>query len=164
MESHTGYTSFRTSIEVNIMNAKVHHKYNEDFYAWAVHSAELIRQGKFSEVDTENVAEELESMGRSDKRKLLNRLALLMAHLLKWQFQPARRSNSWKYTIKEQRLKLRDLLEESPSLRHELELKLSHAYEQSVLIAVRQTGLDEASFPKQCPYNLAQCFDEFLPE
>lgn len=147
------------------MNAKAQHEYNRDFYAWALHNAELIRRGKLSEVDLENIAEEIESMGKSDKRKLINRLALLIAHLLKWQFQPGRRGNSWKYTIKEQRIKIKDLLEDSPSLKHELESKLAHAYEQAVIIAVKQTSLEESNFPKQCLYTIEQCFDDqFFPE
>lgn len=148
-----------------VMTLKTHSEYNQDFYAWTLHNAELIRQGKLSEVDFEHVAEEIESMGKSDKRKLINRLAVLIAHLLKWQFQRTRRSNSWKYTIKEQRIKTRDLLEDSPSLKHELELKLNHAYEQAVVMTIRQTGLDETTFPSQCPYNLEQCLnDQFFPE
>jgi hypothetical protein len=86
-------------------------------------------------------------------------------HLLKWQFQPGRRGNSGKYSIKEQRIKLNDLLADSPSLKHELEAKLAHAYEQAVIIAVKQTSLEEAMFPNPCPYTLAQCFDDqFFPE
>jgi hypothetical protein len=147
------------------MSAKAQYEYNQDFYAWALHNAELIRQGKLLEVDLEHIAEEIESMGKSDKRKLINRLALLIAHLLKWQFQPGRRGNSWKYTIKEQRIKIKDLLEDSPSLKHELESKLPHAYEQAVVIAVKQTSLEESIFPKQCLYSLEQCFDDgFFPE
>lgn len=147
------------------MSVKAQYEYNQDFYAWALHNAELIRQGNLLEVDLENIAEEIESMGKSDKRKLINRLALLIAHLLKWQFQPGRRGNSWKYTIKEQRIKIKDLLEDSPSLKHELESKLSHAYEQAVVIAVKQTSLEESTFPKQCLYSLEQCFDDdFFPE
>jgi hypothetical protein len=68
--------------------------YEKDFYAWANKNAELLRTGKLSEVDAENIAEELETMGRSEKRELTNRLAVLLAHLLKWVFQPELRSNS----------------------------------------------------------------------
>ena len=75
---------------------KIVNDYEKDFYTWLMKNAELIHQGKFSEVDTENVAKELEAMGRSEKRALRNRLTLLLVHLLKWQFQPVKRSKSWK--------------------------------------------------------------------
>jgi Domain of unknown function DUF29 len=139
------------------MNAKVQDEYNKDFYAWALHSAELIREGKFSELDVENLAEELESMGKSERRELISRLAILIAHLLKWQFQPERRCNSWKYTIEEQQLKVTELLEESPSLKYELETKLSDAYKQAVLIAAKETNLDRKVFPEKCFFDLEHC-------
>ncbi len=75
--------------------------YEEDFYAWALNNADLLRQGRFTEIDVDNIAEELESMGRSERRQLANRLEVLLAHLLKWRYQPARRGNGWRYTISE---------------------------------------------------------------
>jgi len=140
-------------------------EYETDFYAWTIHSAKLLREGKLSEVDIENVAEEIESMGKSEKRELINRLAVLIAHLLKWKFQSVRRSNSWKYTIKEQRIQLSDLLEESPSLKNALEEKINHAYEHAVVIAIKETALEEEIFPDNCPFSLKQCLDQgFFPE
>lgn len=139
-------------------------EYDRDFYAWTLHSAELLRHRKFSELDIENMAEEIESMGRRDKRELINRLAVLMAHLLKWTFQPGMRCNSWRCTIKEQRIKVRKLLEESPSLKHELSLKVEEAYEEAVVIAASETGLDESTFPTEFPFTFEQCLDsQFLP-
>lgn len=73
--------------------------YEKDFYAWAIHNAELIRHGKFSEIDIEHVAEEIESMGRSDKRELMSRLSVLIVHLLKWKYQPVRQGNSLRLAI-----------------------------------------------------------------
>ena len=70
--------------------------YEQDFYAWAIHNAELLRQGRLSEIDVEHIAEELECMGRSEKRELMSRLGVLLAHLLKWVYQPYRRSRSWR--------------------------------------------------------------------
>jgi len=147
------------------MSSRLQQKYSQDFYAWALNTAELLRQGKFSDVDIEHVAEEIESMGRSDKRELLNRLAILLAHLLKWQFQPERRGNSWKYTIKTQRFDITELLSESPSLNRELEKQLNHAYEKALLIAINETGLSQNTFPKKSPFTLNQCLDkQFFPE
>lgn len=146
------------------MSTKLHDEYNRDFYAWAVHNAELIRQGKLSEIDVENVAEELESMGNNNKRELVNRLAVLIAHLLKWKFQPMRRSKSWTLTIKNQRFEILDLLEESPSLKHQIELKFNHAYEKAKIIFSEQSGIDENELQQNCPFALDECLDfDFLP-
>jgi hypothetical protein len=133
-------------------------KYNIDFYAWALHNATLLKQGKFSEVDVEHVAEEIESLGKSDKRELINRCAILLAHLLKWQFQPDKRSNSWKYTLEEQCDEILELLEDSPSLKYELEEKWERAYKKAVRIAVADTGMSQNSFPETCPF----CLDDIL--
>ena len=139
-------------------------KYENDFYAWITQNVQLLREGKLSEIDVENIAEEMESMGKSEKRELINRLAVLMAHLLKWKFQSMRRSKSWALTIKNQRMELKDLLEDSPSLKHELEKKFTHAYEKAVLIAAEQTGKNEKDFPKKPPFTLKECLDsDWLP-
>lgn len=144
---------------------KAQHEYEKDFYAWALHSAELMREGKLSEVDIKNVAEEIESMGKSERRELINRLAVLLAHLLKWQFQPDRRGNSWKYTIKTQRFEVTELLNDSPSLKYELSKQLEHAYEKALLIAVNETDLSQDIFPDSCPFSLEQSLDSnFFPE
>lgn len=139
--------------------------YNKDFYAWTMHTAKLLRQGKLKEIDVAHIVEEIESMGGRERRELSNRLALLIAHLLKWQFQGTHRSNSGKYTIKEQRLQVSELLEESPSLQHELSHRLNQAYKKALIMAVLETGLLENIFPQECPYTLDQCLDEqFFPE
>lgn len=134
--------------------------YHQDFYAWAMENAQLLRQGRLSEVDMEHIAEELESMGRSERRELISRLSVLLAHLLKWMFQPELRSNSWRYTIEEQRGAVMDLLEDSPSLHQELKDKLAKAYVNALLIAARETGFDKTRFPECCPFSLGQILDE----
>lgn len=146
------------------MSRKLKHEYEQDFYEWTMHNAALIRQGKFSQVDIENVAEEIESMGKSDKRELISRLGVLIAHLLKWEFQPKRRTNSWRAIIKVQRLRVKKLLGESPSLKHELESKLADAYQLAIMIAAEETHIPEIDFPNKCPYDFAQCMREnFFP-
>ncbi len=140
-------------------------EYDEDFYAWSLHNAALIRAGKLSEVDLENVAEEIESMGKANKRELISRLAVLLAHLLKWKFQPGLRGNSWKYTIENQRFEVRDLLNESPSLKHELDEQLNHAYKKALILAAAETGLTRTTFPETSPFSLADALNEnFFPE
>ncbi|HWP49401.1 MAG TPA: DUF29 domain-containing protein [Candidatus Limnocylindrales bacterium] len=144
---------------------KIVKDYEKDFYAWLMKNAELIRQGKFSEVDTENVAEELEAMGRSEKQELMNRLTLLLVYLLKWQFQPVRRSKSGKNTIITQRLDIQELLNESPSLRQELEQGIEIAYQKAKLKAEDETGIDLRHFPIKCPFSFEQILDDnFFPE
>jgi hypothetical protein len=139
---------------------KANEVYNHDFYAWAMQNAQLLRQARFSEIDIEHIAEELESMGKSERRELISRLSVLIGHLLKWLFQPGLRCNSWKYTIEEQRRAVTDLLEDSPSLCHELENRLAKAYTNAVLQAARETGMDKTRFPEQCPFSLDQILNE----
>ena len=147
------------------MTEMVANLYDQDFYAWLRENAERIRQGRFSEVDVEHIAEELECMGRSEKRAFINRFAVLLAHLLKWQFQPIKRSMSWKYTIEEQRRKVQQLLQDSPSLGYELDDKLADAYEIAILKAAKETQVDKMSFPRNCPFSFEQAMnDAFWPE
>jgi hypothetical protein len=147
------------------MRTALQQEYDSDFYSWALHNAELLREGRLSDLDIEHLAEEIEGMGKSEKRELMSWLSVLMAHLLKWKFQALRRSKSWKVTIKNQRMEINDLLEESPSLRSELEGKFIHAYKKAVLIASEQTGIDEEIFPKDVPFTLQECLeDSYFPE
>ncbi len=139
--------------------------YNKDFYAWLMKNADLLRQHKFNEVDIEHVAEELESMGKSEKRELTSRLTVLLAHLLKWKFQPALRSRSWKNTILTQRIDILELLEDSPSLKYELEERIAIAYEKAKLSAEDETGIDKNNFPETCPFTFEELLKkDFLPE
>ncbi len=143
---------------------KVIADYNKDFYAWLMKNADLLRQHKFNEVDIEHVAEELESMGKSERRELTSRLTVLLAHLLKWKFQPALRSRSWKNTILTQRIDIKELLEDSPSLHYELGERLAIAYEKARLSAEDETGIDKNNFPESCPFTIEQLLKkDFLP-
>ncbi len=139
--------------------------YEDDLYAWALKNADLLRQGRFAEIDVDNIVEELESMGRSERRQLANRLEVLMAHLLKWRYQPARRGNSWRYTIEEQRRKVRKLLKDSPSLKPWLEREVEDVYPDAVLLAARETGRDKSELPASCPFTVEQVLDDgYWPE
>ena len=139
--------------------------YDTDLYAWATNNAALIRAGRLAEVDFLHIAEELESMGRSERRAITSRLEVLLMHLLKWRLQPGRQSRSWQLTIKEQRRRLARLLAENPSLQADLPAILADAYPDAVLSAARETGLEEASFPDTCPFALADVLDaEHWPE
>jgi hypothetical protein len=137
--------------------------YNSDFYAWTQQQAQLLRNKALSELDIIHLAEELEAMGRSEKRELASRLEVLLLHLLKWQFQPGFRSRSWRLTIKEQRLRLEKHLGENPSLKALLPEYLDSAYQLAVIGAEKETGLDV--FPDNCPYLAEEIFDQaFLPD
>lgn len=141
--------------------------YSQDFHAWATQSAELIRQGRLSELDLEHIAEELDSMGASERRELLNRLQILVMHLLKYQFQPERRGKSWKLTILHQRTAIERLLKQSPSLKRLLEnpAELRDVYQKAVREAMLETDLDRSVFPLECPYRVEEILgDEFWPE
>ena len=138
--------------------------YDRDFYAWATEQAALLRAGRFSEADVENIAEEIESMGRSEKRELVNRLTVLLTHLLKWQTQPARRGNSWRLTLLTQRGQLAEHLKDNPSLKSALPAALATAYRFALLEAQKQTGLGEDAFPVACLWTMDQVMaDSFMP-
>ena len=106
--------------------------YDRDFFEWTVRNAELLRSGRADEADLAHIAEEIEDMGKRERRELLSRLAVLICHLLKWQIQPERRSNSWKATLRYQRRDIRKLLTDMPSLRRFLAENLAEAYQDGV--------------------------------
>ena len=138
--------------------------YEKDFYFWTQQQAELLSKRFINELDFEHLAEEIDSMGKSEKRELISRMAILLAHLLKWRFQPGNRSNSWKYTIKEQRISVQELLEDSPSLKSEIKQRFDYAYNKARLKAAKETGLEEISFPEISPFTLEQTLNKnFLP-
>jgi hypothetical protein len=139
--------------------------YDEDFYAWSMEQARRLRAGEFSQLDIENIAEELESMGRSDKREIESRLIVLLAHLLKWQVQVGFRSRSWSATIREQRDRIDDLLSESPSLRSSIGSVRPALYARARRVAADETGLSESAFPADCPFTADRILaEDFLPE
>lgn len=138
--------------------------YDRDFYAWTQEQAAKLRARAHNDIDWENVAEEIESVGRSDKREIRSRLEVLLRHLLKWQFQPDRRKSGWHSTISEQRTQLLSLIEDSPSLRDFPGLEMEKMYRIARMKAHDETGLGLPHFPVDCPYTVEQIFDEeFLP-
>ena len=147
------------------MSEKSMPNYDQDFYAWTMHNAQLLREGRLNEIDRTNIAEELESMGKSQKRALNSRLTVLLAHLLKWRYQAGARSPSWRNTIAIQRIELQELLEENPSLRAKLPGELPAAYRKALLWAANGTQLDLHTFPTSCPFTAEQVLDEnFWPD
>ncbi len=134
--------------------------YEQDFYEWTQRTADQLEIGQLGEVDLEHVAEEIRDMGKSERRQLENRLAVLVAHLLKWDAQPERRGNSWAATIRTQRIRLNRLLRQNPSLKPPLEEELPEIFELGALAAVKQTNLPRSAFPANSPYTV----DELLSD
>ncbi len=134
--------------------------YDQDYYLWSQKMATLLRAKNWHDLDVENIAEEIESLGRADKNSLKSNLRVLLMHLLKWQYQSSKRSNSWKITIREHRQRVNDTLQDSPSLNSFLEENLEKLYKQSCGQASDETGLSLATFPQSCPYSLTQILDE----
>ena len=138
--------------------------YEQDLFAWTQQQVNLLTHQRWHELDVENLIDELEGMARRDQREMTNRLIILIAHLLKWEFQPDHQSGSWRGSIQEQRLQLNGLLEDSPSLHQQFIESLEKAYPQAVKLASKETELPTTKFPNECPYELAQLLDEdFLP-
>ncbi len=139
--------------------------YDRDFLEWTRETANQLRQRRFSEIDIGHAAEEIEDMGKRDVNELCSRMELLIAHLLKWKHQPRKRSISWRATIVTQRLEIRRLLRQSPSLRRHLSIEAVENYSGAVKRAAAQTGLKKGAFPSPCPFSQVQILDEeFLPE
>lgn len=134
--------------------------YDQDVIAWANEQARLLRAGHFDRLDIEHLAEEIEDVGKSEQRELASRVSVLLAHLLKWQFQPARRSRSWGATIRVQRDGLARRLQRTPSLRRSLDDPgwWRDAWGDPLASAIEETGLSD--FPDQCPWSIAEILDQ----
>jgi hypothetical protein len=135
-------------------------RYEDDLFAWTQEQAALLRAHAVDGIDWENLAEEIESMGRRDRRELKSRLRVVLLHLLKWQAQPKLRGGGWRKTLLTQRMEIRDLLQQSPSLRREVADLIRDAYPDAVKEAVGETGLHADAFPDTCPYSPDDVLDE----
>ena len=142
--------------------------YEKDFHAWLLSQVSALRERRFRDLDLENLIEEVEELARSLARELRNRLKVVLVHLLKWQFQPSRKSASWDLTLLEQRDQLAQLLEQNPSLRQQVPQLIEKAYPAAGKTAAKEMQLDSSqwqrTFPAQCPWTPAQILDEdYLP-
>ncbi|WP_295456274.1 DUF29 domain-containing protein [uncultured Thiodictyon sp.] len=138
--------------------------YETDVVAWSNEQARLLRAGHFDQLDLEHIAEEIEDVGKSEQRELASRMAVLIAHLLKWQYQPERQSTSWQRTIREQRRALAFHLKQVPSLKPKLaDPEWQEAiWADAVTLAINETGM--GGFPDQCPWAVADILaQEWLP-
>ncbi|MFB2836025.1 DUF29 domain-containing protein [Floridanema evergladense] len=138
--------------------------YETDFYAWTQKQVELLRQHQLDCLDIENLIEEIDSLGKQQQQELVNRLGVLLGHLLKWEYQPSKRSRSWVATIREQRRKIAKLLQKNPSLKPYLEEAIQESYPDGVDLAVRETLMEYRTFPSEVSYTWQQIESpDFLP-
>ena len=138
--------------------------YDQDFHAWTEQQVRLLRSGLIADADLVHIAEEIETLGASERRELENRLKVLLQHLLKWRYQPEARSSGWIGTINEQRDQIDTLLRQSPSIRQLVPEYLGYAYPKARRSAALETGLEREAFPEACPFAEQQVLDpEFLP-
>ncbi|MEH1961519.1 MAG: DUF29 domain-containing protein [Nostoc sp.] len=141
------------------------HLYDQDFYLWIETTAKQLKEGRFSEVDLENLIEEIESMGRSEKHALESNLVVLLMHLLKYKYQQEKRSNSWKGTIREHRRRLTRTFKDSPSLKPYFQEVFTECYQDARKQASDETALSLDTFPVDSPFTADECLDEdFLPD
>ena len=136
--------------------------YNKDFCLWSYTQADLLRKEKFSEADLENIIEEIESLGRRDKRSLISETERLLHHLLKLSFTPERKgnSNSWEGSIRPSRRHIKQLIEESPSLKNEFKKIIPKAYKEALSLAIWDSDYDETLFPKECPWTMEEILND----
>lgn len=127
--------------------------YERDLHAWSLQQADLLRAGRLNELDTENIAEELLDVGSSEYDKLESALRVLLAHMLKWQYQPDKRSRSWENTIAIQRRHAVRQLRRNPSLKSRLGEAVEGAYFDARRLASSETDFDLEVFPEACPYD-----------
>ncbi len=137
--------------------------YETDFYAWTLEQSKLLQVGDFEGLDIVNLVEEIESLGKQQRQELRNWLGVLIGHLLKWNYQPEKRSKSWRVTIREQRREILQLLKENPSLQPYLPEAIASAHESGLDLVVKETPLDYEDLPENCPYTLEQLFDPDFP-
>ncbi len=128
--------------------------YEKDFYKWTSTQSKLLRRGEYSKLDIQNLIEEIESLGRSEKRTLRSYLTNLMMHLLKIKYQPNKHTKSWDLSVRNSRIEAKRQLTENPSLKSKITKIVEEAYLSAVIAAAFETGLDEEIFPKECPWNI----------
>jgi hypothetical protein len=139
--------------------------YDTDFYAWTQQQAEALRAKDWAALDVEHLAEEVEDLRKTERRAVRSQLRLILSHLLKWHYQPDKRTDSWRSTMANGRVLVQEDLEDLPSLAPELESLAAWAYPRARRDAAQETGLPLATFPEACPWPIAQVLDEdFWPE
>jgi len=140
--------------------------YKSDIVAWANEQAQLLRTQQFNLLDLEHLAEEIVDVGKSEQRELANRMAVLLCHLLKWQYQPARLGTSWQLTIKTQRERIKRRLKQTPSLKNCLtdEDWLADAWDDARDLAEKEASIAYEKFPEFCLWTVDDVLsNDWLP-
>ena len=141
--------------------------YETDIIAWANQQAQLLRSGRWSEIDVTHIVEEIEDVGKSEQRELESRMVVLITHFLKWQYQPQRQGKSWLLTIKEQRNAVHRRLKKTPSLKASLndEEWWNDVWLDARVVTEKETLIDFDKFPQQCPWTIEHILAfEWMPE
>ncbi len=146
-----------TELEVSHSNL-----YETDYYLWLQETIEKLKDQNYEQVDWTNLIDEIEDMPKSERRSLSSNLIIVLLHLLKWQYQPNRRSQSWKLSIVEHQIRIEETLEDSPSLKGYLVEILEKQYQKAVRLASAETGLESETFPSECPYSIAEILESDL--
>jgi len=150
---------------IPLLNTERQNLYDTDYLHWIETNLQKMRDRDYASIDWENLIEEIEDMGKRERRSIESHLIVVLLHLLKWQFQPERRSGSWECSIIEHRRRIRKGLKDSPSLQPYFETILSECYIDAVKQAKAETNLPLITFPVECPYHLTEVMDDdFLPD
>ena len=145
-----------------LVNTKTDKLYDRDFSQWAEMTAQLLEEKRFDDIDVENLVEEVRALSRSDKREIRSRLIKLLSHLLKYNYQPQKRTDSWLSTISEQRRQILLIFEDSPSLRNYYDEFFNACYEKARIEAAQETKLAINTFPLVCPFSQHNIFKSTL--
>lgn len=138
--------------------------YEQDYYLWIKNTTQLLQQDRLSELDVANLIEEIEDMGKSEKRAIESNLDIVLMHLLKYKYQALKRSNSWLSTIFEHRKRLQRIFKDSPSLRSYVQEIFNECYQNARKMASLETSLPIDTFPIESPFDLEQTLDpDYLP-
>ncbi len=137
--------------------------YKADFYRWTVEQSELLRSIEFEGLDAKNLAEEISSLGRHERRELRNHFNVLIGHLLKWYLLPKEHSKLWQVTIDSERREIHWILRDSPSLKDQLKEIITDSYEAAVYLVILETSIDPKELPKDCPYTVEEILDLKFP-
>jgi hypothetical protein len=135
------------------ITAQPQRRYADDLYGWVEDQIALLKNGRLSEIDADNIAEELSDVGNEQYDKLESAIRVVLLHLLKWDHQPSHRSRSWVLSIREHRRRIGRVLRKNPSLKPSIEEAMGEAYENARDDAMRETDLPPSAFPVQCAYN-----------
>lgn len=139
-----------------------HEDYDIDFFKWTVNQAKLLKKQEFSKLDIENLIEEIESLGRSERNAIESYLIVLFLHLLKMKYQPAMRCNSWENSVENAKFRIKRLVQKNPSLRKEVPKFIPDAYYSARLQASSETGFNKETFPEKCPWSFEHLFPDLL--